>query len=337
MLLGQHAHHAEIQGGQHPVGAHDEVGRVRIRVENPVLEDLGQHVAGPHGGDAPGVHSRPPVSLGVRKADPLDVLHGQHPGRAQPGVHGGDGQRAVGAEVAAEQLHGPRFVLEIQLQGQHPGEVVDQGDQPEGAQPRQGPLQQERQVHQDGQVRLDQLLDSRALDLEGQLLPLAGHGAVDLGDGSAGQGLRIEAGKTTAPFRPQLPDQHRLQALEVQGGRPVLQLLQLRGDLVGQKVGAQAQELAELDEGGPQLLEQQAQAGSGAQAPEAPRRGPGQPAMGQQRLAQLREAVEHQAGEDLPVALQLAEALPGTGEQHPGEVRLRRSFRSKGCSRSGWP
>ena len=92
------------------------------------------------------------------------------------------------------------------------------------------------------------------------------------------KGCGSKLAKRLAPFRPQLPDQHRLQALEGQGGRPVLQLLQLRGDLVGQQVGAQAQELAELDEGGSQLLEQQAQAGAGAQAPQAPRRRPGQPA-----------------------------------------------------------
>src|SRR5690554_6904114 len=88
---------------------------------------------------------------------------------------------------------------------------------------------------------------------------------VDLGNGRAGQGLRIKAAEdlVQGPAAQGVP-QGRLEDLERDGGHLVLEALELVQDVGGHQIGTGGEELAQLDEGGPQLLQGLAEPGASA-------------------------------------------------------------------------
>ena len=101
VALAHVADHAEIEQGEVARGRQEEVARVGVAVEEPVLEGHLEDRLGPHGGDAPPLGGSERERTDVPEPGPLDVLLGQHPGGREVQVDPGDNDLRPG-EVGGE-------------------------------------------------------------------------------------------------------------------------------------------------------------------------------------------------------------------------------------------
>jgi hypothetical protein len=127
-----------------------------------------------------------------------------HPFHEVEGQHGGGGQRLVDAwhdhecEVAGRGSHVPRIsrlVGEIELLVDGPVELLDDVGRGVDAGLLHERAEEAGDVGEEADVRLELLADAGALYLDRNLRAPVGPCPVDLGDGGAGGGHRVEPGK----------------------------------------------------------------------------------------------------------------------------------------------
>ncbi|MCY1528890.1 hypothetical protein D9M68_640120 [compost metagenome] len=131
---------------------------------------------------------------------------------------------------------------------------------------------------QPGQVGADHRLEVRADHLDHHFLAAAQLRGVYLGDRGGGQRLAVEAREQAGDLGAELFLDQRHRVLGIERRHLVLEEGQLVGDVRRQQVAAGRQQLAELDEDRPEVLQRQAQAFAARQV-QLPAR---QPAPGQQ-------------------------------------------------------
>ncbi|MOA16473.1 hypothetical protein D3C78_1366880 [compost metagenome] len=112
---------------------------------------------------------------------------------------------------------------------------------------------------QPGQVLSDDRFEARAHDLDHHFFTTLEFGGMNLSYRGRGQWLDVEAAEYVADFRPELFFDQGDGLLWIEGRHPVLQQHQLIRDVFGQQVATGRQQLAELDEDRPQVLQGQAQ------------------------------------------------------------------------------
>ena len=212
-------------------------------------------------------------------------------GRAQP--------RLVG-EVLGEALGVAALAQVIQLVAHGIGELLDHLLQVLEDRRVDAARRQVRQVAQDLQIQLNLAGDAGLLDLDHHLAAIAQRGGVDLADRGAGQRRMVEAGEDALGRRAQLGLQQR-RDLGVRHRRQAVLQRRERLDVgVRQDIGAGAEDLAQLDEGGAKLLQRQAQRLRAAARVE--RLGHGHGAAPHQQA----EAVAREHRDDLPLPPQPA-------------------------------
>jgi len=95
-------------------------------------------------------------------------------------------------EIPRDALGIASFMDVVQLPPEGVGELLHHLRQVIYLAPPSPSLGQPSQVHQYGQVRLDEILHAGSLDLDHHLLAIEEPGSMDLADGGGTQRLRIE-------------------------------------------------------------------------------------------------------------------------------------------------
>ena len=155
--------------------------------------------------------------------------------------------------VARELLDVARLVLEVQLQEHGGAELGDDAGGRVDAGLLDHAFEEAGEVEEQVGVAADLLLDAGPLHLHHHVVARGESGAVHLGDGGAGHRLGIDEGEELLRG----PAQSLFDELEDErdrhGSGAVLQLRQLGDEVRRKDVGPRGEDLAELDEGGPQL------------------------------------------------------------------------------------
>src|SRR5215212_5462560 len=225
-----------------------------VPVEESVLEG---HLADrlcPHRGHAPPPGGREHKRTDVPEPGPLDVLFCQHPRGREPKVDLWDNyvrSREVGGEAArilclcrVIQL-APYDDLELGHQAAH----VYKEPAPEP------PVEQSGEVTHELEVPCDPTGRLGPLHLDGNGFPVSQHGPVDLPDARRAERHRVERGEQLIDGSLELPLDYLLgKPWRHRRGR-VLQLLELGEYSFRKYVRACREDLPELDEGRPQIVE----------------------------------------------------------------------------------
>ena len=251
----QPPHHAEIDEGQTVAGQVEDVAGVRVGVEEAVLDDhlhhrlgaaLREHLAvqprGVHGGQVLAGHT-------------VDqILHIHARGGVLP-VHARNPHVVQRREVARDAFGMAAFGSQIQLSPQRTGELAHQLLGAVGRQ--RGPLARGHagQALEQPEIGVDHGFDAGAAHLHHHLGAVVQPGAVHLRDGRGSERRGVELREYRLGLAAQVFAKLRPQGLERQRGHPAVQLAELGDPLGAQEVASAGQHLAELDEGGAQLLE----------------------------------------------------------------------------------
>jgi hypothetical protein len=109
------------------------------------------------------------------------------------------------------------------------------------------------------EVGLDLLRRARSLHFDGDGVPVREDGAVDLADRRGGERRPVELDEEALDRLPELFLDHTLDVFVGEGTHVVLQAAELGDDVRREDVGAHREQLAELDEGRAQLVEELAE------------------------------------------------------------------------------
>lgn len=291
---------AEVQHADPAAGHQHDVPRVRIVVEGADPEDHVQEDAGGLGGQRVRIvdHAGP---RRVLQRAPVEALHREDLLGAHLVERLGDHHVGAPGERRAEERQARGLAAQVHLGLQRPRQLAHDPPDPE---PRGllaavlGDLGQRAEDLEGGPHLLG---DAGVADLHDHLAPVLQRGRMDLPDGGGGERLEVERAEGLFERAAQLALDDRAHDLGRIGGRLLAQPLELAGDVVADEVAARAEDLPELDEGRPQVLQRHPQPlriGELAQLRVGPRR---------DLLAQPRGGVPGPGGE--PEARQDAEDL----------------------------
>ena len=143
-------------------GQREDVAGVRVRVKEPVVEDLLQDDVGAAGAKQPAVVAGGIEQVDVRDLDPFDVFGGEDAGGAELPVD----RRDVDGRVVEKALGDPLDVggldAEVDLLLQGAGKLLDDLDRLVQGQLLHVPFRQGGQVEHDLEVHLDRPRGCRA-------------------------------------------------------------------------------------------------------------------------------------------------------------------------------
>ena len=248
------ADHAEVQKADRLLVRQDEeISRMGIRVVEAIAEDHVQVGIRAALGDIGRIDARGTKLLRVGHAGALEAIHGQDPSRGALVMRPGSENPGIVPKVLVELLKIARFAAEVELEEQlllEVGDVLDRLVEPQLGAVFLGQLGQRAE---DLQIVGDLLLDARVLHLDHHRGAIRQARLVHLTDRSGGHGLWFEVDEDLFDRLTQL----RLDGLTGDFGRirwsPGLQPRQFVGQLGPDQIGSCAQNLTELDEGGPQF------------------------------------------------------------------------------------
>jgi len=277
---------------------------VRVGVVEAFFEDHLQEGVDGGIGDFVGVYARLFEGGAVGNLDAADALHGDDFIGAKLGEDLGDMDIARAPEHEGEALGvaGLQAVVQLALHGL--GKLADEGFQVVALGPVPGALGTAGDGLENLQVELDLFHDVGPPHLHDDFRAIVQGSGMDLADGGSCEGTIIEGGEELGgrlaegsfDHSPNLGGGHR------RGG--VLELGEL--GLVGRsnQVGTGGENLAELDEGGSQLLESFPDLlgfGIGQGRAAAPEEAGGRESIGD-HVQQMHEAASGEDGGDLPIA-----------------------------------
>ena len=245
---------AEVEQADHAARQDEDVGRVRVGVEQAVAKHLLQDRLGAALCDRRDIE-RPGVGQHVLQPRPLHVLHRQHAGRRLRPVHPRETYRGVAGEVLREPVDGAPLAGKVLLAPNRAGEFGHEHGRLVNVRVGQVPLRQPGEQAEYAEVVLDEHLDAGAPNLDRDFAAVEQGGAVHLGDGRGSDRFRIEPREHLGDGAPQLGFDGGLGHPVRERRHGVLQAGEFGDEVRGKQVGSIAEGLAELDEGGSQLLE----------------------------------------------------------------------------------
>ena len=269
---GEHhvAHGAAVVGGEPPHDAEvhvddlalvdHEVARVRVGVEEAVVEHLGGVVVGELGADLGEVVALGDEARRVVDGDSIDEVHDHDVARAERGIGLGAVDEATVGVVAAELLEAARLDEEVRLLAERLPELVHHRLQVDELVLAHEAARVARERPHDRDVLRHDLFDVRALDLHGD--ELAGHEArlVHLRHGRRAQRAVVDGVEDLLERGLVLGAQGLDHGRVVHGHHARPKAGELPREVLGKDLGAHGEDLARLDEGGAELLEHAAQA-----------------------------------------------------------------------------
>ena len=260
----------------------------------------------------------------LEQRDPVDDLvdHQQAAG-GQLAVTARHADSPVGLDDLAHADDVARLLAEVELVAEGAGDLIGERGQvddplqaPRARRPPDDHLEQ-------GEVVGDHLLRLGTLDLHDHPMAVGHPGAMHLGDGAGGERLRVDVGEHVLPRHRQLALHHR-HDLGLRHLRHVgLQRGELGDVLRGHQVRPRGEDLAELAEGRPELLERLAQPPRALRVTVEPQQPPGELAGSDrpQRLGDLAGPRAQRAGVGLGVGHRLAGGRVDDHHRAVGEVR----------------
>ena len=195
----------------------------------------------------------------IGELDPLQPLEREDAAARVGAVDLRDDHPRVGREVLAEDLGGAGLDPVVQLAPDRPGELVDDRHGVDEVEPVDPALHDAGHLVEQGQVALDLPRRSGPLHLHGDQAPARELRKVHLPDRRGRDGHRVERGEELLDRRAQVLLDHPLDVRVRERTHRVLELAQLGDDLGRHDVGAGREELAELHERRPELVEHLAQ------------------------------------------------------------------------------
>ena len=230
-----------------------------IAVEMAVAEDHLEPRLGDQDREAAALVHRCRGEVEVGELDPLEPLERQHSAARVRAVHLGDEHSRVRREVLAEDPGGAGLDPVVELAPDRPRELVDDRDRVDEVQLVDAALHDARNLIEQRKVALDLPGRARALHLDGDLAAAGQLGEVYLADRRRCHRYRVERREQLLDRGPQVLLDHALDVGVRERPNGILELAQLRDDLGRDDVGPGREELAELDEGGAELVEHLAQ------------------------------------------------------------------------------
>ena len=306
------------------VGQQHDVARMRVGVEHALLQHLLEEGAQQRVGELHAVGDARGAPVDLAHARPVEPLHHEDTRRAEVLVHVRHADVRVGGHGRRDGARVARLDPVVELLPEARRELGDEVVDPVLVAPRGAGLDDVAELFEHREVDAHRLVDARPLHLHhdaravGQLRP------VHLADRRRRHRLPVEAGEDLGQRGLELLLQHLGDGVARRRAHVVLEHAQLGGGLRRDEVGAGGEDLPELHEHAPALLQREAQAAHGRPvgrgldlvlAPEPERRA---------------EPVAHRDAGDLRVALHAPPAPP----QRPDRVRHRLQARSAPASRS---
>ena len=204
------------------------------------------------------VHRRR-LEVEVGELDPLQPLEREHPAAGVGAVDLRDEDAGVGREVLAEDLGRARLDPVVELAPDRAGELVDDGDGVDEVEPVDAPLHDAGDLVEQGQVALDLAPRAWALYLHRDQPPAWELREVHLPDRGRRHRHRVEGRVELLDRGVEVLLDHPLHVGIGERAHVVLELAQLGDDLGRDDVGARREQLAELHERRPELVERLAQ------------------------------------------------------------------------------
>ena len=191
---------------------------------------------------------------------PAQELEREYPRRRVLPDHAWHDDPFVLREVAVERLGVARLVPVVELEPDRARELVDELLRVHELQRLHALAEETRSLVEEAEVGLDLIAGGRALHLHGHLLPVGEDGAVHLADRRRCDRREVELEKRPIHPEVELGLDGVAHLLERDCRRVVLQPAKLGDDVRRDDVGTRREELAELHEGRPELVEHHPQA-----------------------------------------------------------------------------
>ena len=203
-------------------------------------------------------------------------------------------------EVVVEGLRVSPLEAVVELLADLLRELVDQPARIDEVERMHALLHEPRRLIEQREIGLDLPRRAGALHLHRDLFAVRKRRAVHLADRRRGDRLAVEREEEALDRVAEILDDHALGFLERERSHVVLQTAQLGDDVRGHDVGPRRQQLAELDEGRAELVEQLAEVHASRRGPAVARgceprlrRAAGQEVGELVRLEEVAEAVAH--------------------------------------------
>ena len=166
----------------------------------------------------------------------------------------------VAHEVAVEYLRVPRLVAVVELEADGARELVHELSRVHELERLDALAQELRRLVEQAEVGLDLLRGGRALHLDRDLAAVRQHGAVHLSDRRRRERREVELEECAIHAQIELRLDDVAHLLERDRRRVILEAAELGDDVRRDDVGTRREELPELDERRPELVEHRAQA-----------------------------------------------------------------------------
>ena len=232
---------------------------MRVAVEEPVPEDHRHPGFGDDLGESFSLLDGVAGLVDVRELEALDELERQNASACVAPVDARDVDVRVAGEVAVERLGVAGFEAVVELLPDRAGELVhDLTDVHEVERP-DAFLGDARGLVEEPEVGLDLLRGAGALHLDRDLVAVREDCAVDLADRGGGDRLTVELEEEALDREREVFLDHALDVLVREGPHVVLEPAELGDDVGRQDVRPHREQLAELDEGRAELVEELAE------------------------------------------------------------------------------
>ncbi len=255
VLLGEAAGLPEIDEAD-PVRLEDEdVGRVRVGVEEAVAEDHRHPRLGQNLGEPAALLGRPAEHLEVGELGAVEVLEREHARSRVGPVDPRDPDMRVTGEVLAERLRVARLEPVVELLSNRAREFVHERLGVDEVERAHALLREPSGLVHQVQVALDLAVGPRTLNLDDDVAAVRKRRPVDLADRRRRRRDRIELLEEALDRLAELGADHVLHLLVRERRDVVLEPAELGDDVRRENVRPHREQLAELDEGRAELVE----------------------------------------------------------------------------------
>ncbi len=286
---------------------HEDVGWVRIAVEETVTEDHRHPGLGDQVGQIAAFVERERRHVDVAHVGAVEPLQGEHPRARVLPVDLRHVHMRIRREVPVERLRVARLEPVVELLPDLARELVDQRASVNEVERMHALLHEPRRLVQQRQVGLDLARRARPLHLHGDLPPVRKRRTVHLADRRRCDRLPLEVEEEPVESVTEILLDHALGLLERERAHVVLKAAQLGDDVGRHDVRSRREQLAELDESRPELVEQLAQmlAARGADA----------------RLRRRKPRLRRAAREEVRELVRLEEVAEAVADHHLCDLR----------------
>ena len=251
-------HHPIVQKSRYAAGHYQHVARVRVAMEETVLENLLVNEFGDMLGDRHRIDRGPAQSRCVHDVVAGNKLHRHNFRGRELAKNNRHLDPAIVGKLRAKSLNVGRFIVKIEFLAQGGGKLQHHPDGIDAGNLWNVPLDEPREIENNGEIQLDDLLNVGPLNLDRYSRAIRQLGGMHLRNGCACHRLVIKLLEELGDRSPKLFRDDRPCLVGGKRGNLVLQLAKLHVVFVGDQIAARTDNLAKLDEGRSKFFESEA-------------------------------------------------------------------------------